>query len=113
MALYRVDSTLSRGEKIIRPGSVSRLQWMEPGGIEILERLGKIHKIRTPPLAALAGWQTRANRLARVSINTIDDFLDADPDTIRTALRVKKETVEKYRSELLAWGTVDAPPVRE
>lgn len=107
MATYLVLKRLLRKRLLIEPGSRSRLEWLTEEGRAVLVERRAVRELASPPLGELAGWQSRAKKLAGIKIETADDFLEADPVEIRRCLRVKAETVEKYQVQLRAWVTSD------
>lgn len=110
---YLVLRTLSRGEgKIIPVGSKTDLAWLSEAKRQKLVEVGAVRPVESPPLIELAGWGRRGERLAPLGIETLEDFLAADVQTIRRRLRVKTATVEKWREQLIAWNNAPGPPPR-
>lgn len=108
MTTYLVLKQLLRERRLIEPGSRSRLEWLTEEGIAALVGRRAVRPLASPPLLELAGWQIRAKKLGGIGIETVDDFLEADPVEIRRCLRIKAETVERYQAQLRAWVTSDS-----
>lgn len=104
--LYRALQNLSGG---VRRGELTALAHLSADKIARLERLGAIAPVAAPPLSELHGWAQRAGKLAKVGVVTAVDYLEADADVLKDALRVKLETVERYREELRALMTGSLP----
>lgn len=99
--LYRLLDNLSyKDGRFLAAGTLQRLDDISPRVIGILLERGAIAIPATPPLATLPGWDSRAKRLERgCEIVTIMDLLDANPETIATALRTRAETVRTWQAE--------------
>lgn len=100
--LYRALQNLSGG---VRRGELTALAHLNAEKIAKLERLGAIAPVAAPPLSELHGWAQRVGKLAKVGVVTAVDYLETDTDVLKEALRVKPETVERYREELRALMT--------
>lgn len=99
--IYRLLDNLSyRDGRFLEKGTLQRLDDLSPGKIAILLERGAIAIPASPPLAALPGWETRAKRLeGRCEIVTIIQLLDANPQSVATALRTRAETVRAWQAE--------------
>jgi hypothetical protein len=107
---YLVLRTLSRGPgKTIPVGSRTDLAWLSEAKRQKLVDVGAVRPVESPPLAELAGWQRRSERLAPLGIKTLEDFLAADVETIRRHLRVQSRTVKKWREQLIEWNNAPVP----
>ena len=109
MALFRVMLRLEKGNGIIQPGSFTRLEWLSPRKQEMLQGVGAVSEVGSPPLAVIPGWKTRAGKLEEVGIEDVVQFIEADTAVICQALDRQPKTIEKYRIELLRWMTADEP----
>jgi hypothetical protein len=109
MPTYRVLKQLDRGGRIIPRDSRSRLNGLPPEAIKALEQVGAIREISSPPLATLAGWKSRAGRLAKIGIETAEQFLEGDAGAIVKCLRVKPPTLERWRAQIREWSEFDGP----
>ena len=110
--LYRVLKTLSLGEdKELRPtnqtGQFTRLEWLNEGQVARLMAVGAVSEAAPPPLAELPDWGGRAERLAQVGIHDAAQFLEADPETIAKAMKVKAATIVRWQGEARKWLTVE------
>lgn len=110
MPLYQVLKRLDRRGRIIPRESRSRLRGIEPEAIEILERVGAIREIASPPLAVLAGWKSRAGKLTKIGIETAEQFLEGNDAVIMKCLRVRSVTLERWRAQIREWSEFDSPP---
>lgn len=108
MSTFMVLRDLVRGKKqkriVIPRGSKTQLEWLDVDTQQVLVRKGAVREIESPPLSELAGWQTRGRRLLPLGIVTMENMLDADPDTVAYELGVKPATVEKWQAELRDWN---------
>jgi hypothetical protein len=101
MMIYRLLDNLSyKDGRFLAVGTLQRLDDLSPRIIGILLERGAIAVPATPPLATLPGWETRAKRLeGRCEIVTIIQLLDANPESVATALRTRAETVKAWQAE--------------
>ena len=109
MALYRVRIRLDKGSTVIPPGSFTRLEWLTPRKQQVLQSVGAVSEVGSPPLAVIPGWKTRAGKLEEVGIEDLVQFIEADTAVLCQALERQPKTIEKYREELLRWMTADDP----
>lgn len=100
MPLYRVLRNLSRDGEIIPRGTISALAQLRPASIEAHLRYKQVALVYGPPLDALPGWKTRARKLARHSVITVEDFLLAEDEQLGEWLGVKQATIDRYKREL-------------
>jgi len=106
MAMYRATRLIKSASRgMIQPGQRTRLEWLPPDDIATLLRKGIVRQEESPDLADLAGWKTRAARLERLQIKTIDEFLEADPDWLAGELHVKQDTIKTWCEQLKTWMT--------
>lgn len=97
--LYRVHRQLSTGKGKIPRGTLSNLEEISEPGIKALLDKGVISEVQSPPLRILPEWETRAELLADVGIETVDQLLSADLEEIAYELNVKLEDLEKSAEE--------------
>lgn len=105
MPMYRVLRDLSgkNGERIAQLGQLSSLPSVKPGSISVLLQVGAIAEVQPPPLSILPGWATRAKRLEALGIITVNDFVDAETDTLRRMFRASALTIEGWKEEAKNW----------
>ncbi len=113
MPLYRVIYPVAVGERIIKPGTLSRLPEIRPTALEALVKKGTISIATLPPLAVLPGWRLRAKRVAE-ALGIVDAgvFLDRNPEEVSAAVGVSVVTVKKWQADVEHWLTLDAPARR-
>ena len=109
MALFRVIVQLDKGGTILQPGSFTRLEWLSSRKQEVLQSVGAVSEVGSPPLEVIPGWKTRAGKLEEVGIEDLVQFIEADTAVLCQALERQPVTIEKYRAELLRWMTADEP----
>lgn len=110
MATYRANRDMrSSSRGLIRAGTRTRLDWLNADEIRALLMRGLITEEKSPDLSELAGWKTRATRLAGIDVVTIEDLLEADPEEVAEHMHVKEETVERWIDELRSWQDVPPP----
>jgi len=106
--MWRVHSKLDIGKgKILHPGSLSTLGWLSRRGLERLQMKGSISKVSAPPLAVLPGWVLRSQKLLKVDIEYVDQFIESDPAEIADKIGVQPQTIEKWQNEVTEWLTAD------
>lgn len=96
---YRVLRDVSIGNDIVHSGTADTLEKLPASTIEILIERGVIRRLQAPPLRALPGWKTRADRLGKLGVITVDDLNAASSSKIASSMRVTSETVEKWKAE--------------
>jgi hypothetical protein len=112
--MYRVMRVLRTGNKkgavdgLMRPGTLTRLDWLTDEQIALLVQRGAVIGASAPPLSVLRGWKLRSQRLQAMDILTITDLLEADVDQVASEMRVRPATVKRWQDEALQWMTV--PP---
>ena len=109
MTLFRVRTRLDKGSKAIPVGAFTRLEWLTPRVQLILQSVGAVSEVGSPPLEVIPGWKTRAGKLEEVGIEDLVQFIEADSAVLCQALDRQPKTIEKYRAELLRWMTADEP----
>ena len=110
MALYRVLKPLSRNEKRIEAGQITALNWLTEEQTAVLVERRAVSRLATPPLVELPGWQRRGKRLDKLGIVTAEDFLEAVDREVASEMRVRPQTVGKWKREILLWLVI--PPER-
>jgi hypothetical protein len=100
MPYYRALDNLYIGNRLVRKGSILQRAFSQQQ-IDALVTVGAIAPVRTPPLAQLPGWTTRAKRLEAHGISTASDFLETDNRKLADWLRVKQETIARYKREII------------
>ena len=101
MTLYRVVDQIMFGNEIIPAGTISDLRWIKARGT--LEKAGVIAPVSTPPLRVLPGWGARAGALARVGIETVEQFLEARPEALSKELGASESSIRKHQREVMRW----------
>ena len=96
MPLYRA---LQRLSGVCERGALTPLSHLTPEQIAKLEQSGGVARVSAPPLSELPGWSARAEKLAKVGLHDAEQLIEADPKLIRSALRVKDETAQRYQQE--------------
>ena len=109
MKLYRLLKTLEQGEGEIPVGTLTALSWMKDKHIAILLERRVIAEVKTPPLAALPRWKTRAKRLHRLGIILVADLLEASDEMLIDALGEDDTTVTRWKKQATKWLTVELP----
>ena len=105
--MYRVLRKLSTGQT---PGDLITSTTFKEGVAEKLLAVNALSPLRGPPLRELPGWATRAETLEALDIETAQDFLAADLDTLKDAFGYKTtRAINKWRDELIEWVTVPIP----
>lgn len=112
MQTYLVLRDLDKGGVIIPAQSRTRLEWLSAENQNRLVRVGAVRPLASPPLTVMAGWNTRAEKLLPLGIETLEQFLEAEVREITRIMRVKPATVRRWRSEVEAWHTADGPPTK-
>lgn len=107
MAVYRIENNLAIGKRVIPEGSIMPLD-LPPENINKLIEVGAISRIAAPPLSVLPGWEARSKRMAKHSIITVEDMLEADPDKLAAESRVQADTIRQWQENVLQWML--APP---
>jgi len=103
MAVYRVLKRLDTGH---RPGDL--VDGSQFSRLDVLVRKGALALAKSPPLVELPGWTARAEKLATIGVETVQDFLDADPQTLSELFNHKRgTTVSKWKDEARGWLRVE------
>lgn len=110
--LYRAKMLMKKGQRFIARGELTDLGWLDETGKQRLIDIGAVRVEMSPPLAELAGWQTRAKKLAPLGILTIADFLFVPTADLAPALRVKTQTILGWQDQLREWSKLTEPPRR-
>jgi len=108
--MWRIHSRLDIGKgRILHPGSLSTLHWLNRKGLARLQMKGSISEVSAPPLAILPGWVLRSNLLSdRADIEYVDQLIEADSEEVAEKIDVNVRTVEKWKEEVTRWLTADA-----
>lgn len=93
---YRVLKPLSTGH---RPGQVIDDSELTQKGIVALVRVKALSPISFPPVRVLRGWEERAEKLERMAVNDVGEFLDADTDELAAGMEEEPEAVEAMKIE--------------
>ena len=105
MIVYRVLKQLDTGHM---PGDIlDGRMFMALGKLVAVDALAKA---KTPPLTELPGWATRAEKLQRIGIVTVEDLLGMDPQRGTELFRHKRaSTFIKWIEEAKSWLLTPAP----
>lgn len=101
--IYRVLRPLSTGQM---PGDFVEEKNFKGGKrtIDKLRAVNAIAPVSSPPLAEVPGWTKRAEKLAEISIITIQDFLEADEQRMAKLFKYKTTSaIKRWRSEVQEW----------
>lgn len=99
MALYRIHKPMDKpGLKV---GGIDSLKWLRPDQIAILIDREIVSRVAALPLSEIPGWKTRANKLIALNIGDAEQFIEADINVIKKALRAKPETIQRWKKELI------------
>ncbi len=110
--MYRTKLLMRKGPRFIERGDLTDLRWLDEAGKQRLIDNGAVREVMSPPLAELAGWQTRAKKLIPLGILTMADFLFVPAADLAPALRVKAKTVLGWQDQLREWSKMTEPPRR-
>lgn len=100
MPYYRAVTDLKFGDKII-PRNRIFFYPPEQKNIAKLFELGHVSAVHFPPLSAIPKWKTKAAKLEKWLVITVDDFLVTKPCDLADWLGTSKEHVEKLKDELI------------
>ena len=106
MAIYRVLRNISKGDELYPKGSFIHSGEFQEKSITVLEQRGLLARISAPPLEALPGWKARSTKLKPLGIIDAEAFLEVDSEKIAKLIKVKPETVDKWKQEVTDWLTV-------
>ena len=112
MPLYRnLKLPLDTGKKIIDGSGrgVFHSSLLPQEHIAILEKKGLIARISTPPLEIFPGWKVRSGKLAKAEIVTAEQFLEAPDEELAKILKVKPDTIAKYKDEVIGLLSIPKP----
>jgi len=112
MTFYRVHRNLQKGNKVIPTGQITDLAGIPIQNIDKLITGGAISEVAPPPLRELPGWTARATKLETLGIVTATQLLAiTDYEPIRKLFRVKDETIEAWKGQIVnIW--LAPPPAR-
>lgn len=106
--MWRIHSRLDIGKgKILYPGSLSTLHWLDRKGLQRLEMKGSISKVSAPPLAILPGWILRAERLSSLGIEYVDQLIACDEKDLAEKAGLQERTILKWKDEVEQWLIAD------
>jgi len=96
---YRILTPLSYGGEILRKNTVHWLR-LKPENITKLIETKAIAPIRTPPLSEIPELEQYTERLHKKGITTLQQFLEADYEQLKTIWR-RKDHIEKHKENLI------------
>ena len=106
--MYRALSNLEiGGGKLIRLGTIFSGDLLGKDTLKKLIELGHVSRVSAPPLEIFPEWKSRAKKLAKVGIFTVEDFVSAGDDLIREALKIGTNKVQEMKQDALA--NLEAP----
>lgn len=100
IALYRAVQKLSWGGRTVLRGTVFRATALPAASVARLVATGGIAPVSTPPLALVPGWRTRAARLAKEGIDSVEGVLGTGAVALAACFRVRVPTAERWLREL-------------
>jgi len=104
MAIYRIHDNLHvADDRMLRQGSLARLDFLPEAAITRLEARETISRIKSPPLAVLPGWVLRGQILESCGITDIEQLLEADVTWLGATLDKPPELIEKWQAEATLW----------
>jgi len=102
--MYRILDNLEwESGRALTAGVVDKLEGMTDRLKKILLKRGLISEVQAPPLKVLPGWESRAEMLEPVGIETVDDLLEANLVEVSEALGVSEEALEGTVEEARSW----------
>jgi len=105
MQHYRAHRDLIVGHNLIIPqGSIFSEHMLKKDAVTKLLDAGTISPVYAPPLAQLPGWDGRggkAEQLRKIKVTTFEAFMSRSVEDLAAALKVKAETIEAWREEIL------------
>jgi len=57
-------------------------------------------EVNSPPLSEFPGWTLKSSKLAKIGIETVNDFLSKDSDELAEELGYKTRTIDKWKKEV-------------
>jgi hypothetical protein len=105
--MYRALANLSTGKGIIEKGRAFPARRLAPSIADKLLTAGKICEVSAPPLSQMPEIQTYTRRLKKLSITMTDEFIDADPKELSSALGVTEAQIVALQDQLCR--KLDAP----
>ena len=106
--LYRVLKNLSLGEdNTLKAGEFTRLEWLTGEKVARLMAVGAVSEVAPPPLSEIPNWKSRAKRLRQMGIGNVVELLEAEPQIVASALKVKPATIKRWQAEAKKWLTVE------
>lgn len=96
---YRIRTPLSYGGTILHANTVHYLR-LKPENISKLIELGHIAPISTPPVQEIPELEQYAERLNNLGIHTLKQFLEANPDKVKSIWR-RKDHVESHKQNII------------
>jgi len=84
-------------------GTISPLENISTPLLKKLEAMGRISKVKGPPLAIVPDFQEYVNDLAGVEVTELTDFLDAEPADLVEALDMSVDEVAELQENTYHW----------
>lgn len=104
MALFRVLHVLSFDSgRVIEMGVVDSLEGVSSQIIAALLAKGRIAKVIAPPLRILPEWEEKAEALAPLGIERVDDLVSADLDEVAKELDTEIEDLREAVLDVQQW----------
>lgn len=70
-----------------------------------------IAEVSGPPLSELPGWKIKSEKMAKVGIITVNDFLARDSEELANELGYKERTINKWKNEVEEVWLLSTPKV--
>jgi len=90
-------------------GTISPLKNVSAPLLKKLEAMGRISKVKGPPLAIVPDFQEYIDDLAEVEVTELTDFLDAEPADLVEALNMPADEVAELQEDNLHWIEPEEP----
>lgn len=100
--LLRALTNLSKGERVIERGSVFLSSELSEDSRVKLINLGRIAEASAPPLAAIPNWTTRAVKLSKIGVTTVEGFITMPNDELAKTLKISPQLAAEYKTALLS-----------
>lgn len=96
---YRIKTPLSYGGIILHANTVHYLR-LKPENISKLIELGQIAQISTPPIEEIPELQQFSDKLNKLGIYTLKQFLEANPNDLKSIWR-RKDHLGTHKQNLI------------
>ena len=96
MSLYRV---MRNGSKCLKRGDIITGDRFTEAEIDVLVKVGAISEVSPPPISEIQGWKKRSEKLEKIGVMTVGQFLEADIAELAKAVRVTQATVLRWQQE--------------